>query len=582
MKRKKNTGVSLALFVLTGFIFILSSCGGGGGGGVMPVGSGMISGTAVKGPVNGATVNAFAIANGTMGAQIGSTTTDAQGNFAVSIGTYSGPVMLQLSGGAYADEATNMPMSMHAGDVMTAVMSLVTTGTATNNIQITPLTSMAQARALNMTGGMTGANIDAANAAVGSYFMVNDILHTPPINPLVSGSGTAAGVDQNMKNYGMAIAAMSQYANTLGMPDSSGIVTAMMDDASDGVMDGMMGSTPISLSGMGGMMGSGMMSSTAGTSGLATAMSTFATGTVNKSGLTASNMTTLINQLSASTGQLPGAGGASVNGMISGTAFIGHMSGGTVKVFALASGTMGAQLAGGPMDTNGNFTLPIGAYQGPLLLQMSGGTYTDLATGSTTSMYSGDVMTTVIPSITSGDTMTGIQITPLTSMAQARAENMAGGLTAANISTANTAMGNYFTVSDILTIQPMDPSVTNSGSTATQEEKNYGMTIAAISQEASALGMPYSSGMVTAMMDDASDGVMNGMMGGTLISMTSMGGMMGGGMMGNNMQTTAGTSGLASAMSAFIGTTSVNKSGVNTTAMNALITKLSSSNGIIQ
>ena len=159
---------------------------------------------------------------------------------------------------------------------------------------------------------------------------------------------------------------------------------------------------------------------------------------------------------------------------------------------------------------------------------------------------------------------------------------MAGGMTTANISAANTAVGNYFTISDILMIQPMDTSVTNSGIAATQEMKNYGMAIAAISQEASTLGMPHSSGMVTAMMDDASDGVMNGMMGSTPISMTGTGGMMGGGMMGNNMQPTAGTSGLAGAMSTFIGTASVNKSGVNTTAMNALITKLSNSNGTIQ
>ncbi len=89
------------------------------------------------------------------------------------------------------------------------------------------------------------------------------------------------------------------------------------------------------------------------------------------------------------------------------------------------------------------------------------------------------------------------------------------------------------------------------------------MAIAAMSQYASTLEMPDSSGIVMAMMDDASDGVMNGMMGG-------------------NMQTNAGTSGLASAMTTFIGTPSVNRSGVTTTDMNALITKLQGSSGTIQ
>lgn len=77
-------------------------------------------------------------------------------------------------------------------------------------------------------------------------------------------------------------------------------------------------------------------------------------------------------------------------------------------------------------------------------------------------MFAGDVMTKVIPSVMSGSTMAGIQITPLTSMAQTRALNMTGGMTAANISAANTAVGNYFLVSDILLTQPMDLLITGS------------------------------------------------------------------------------------------------------------------------
>ena len=284
---------------------LLSSCGGGGGG-TTTGGNGMISGTAVKGPVHGATVTSFAINNGAMGAQIGNGSTDAQGNFSMSIGSYSGPVLLQMSGGTYTDEATNTTsMPMHTGDVMTSVIPSVTAGSTMSGIQITPLTSMAQARAHTMTGGMSDTNITAANTAVGTYFMVNDILHTPPINPLVQNSGVAAGVDQNMKNYGMAIAAMSQYAANLGMPSSSGMVTAMMNDASDGVMDGMMGGTPISMSGMGGMMGGGNMLSTAGTSSMATAMTTFINNaSVNKSGLTTTDMNALIVKLNGSNGTI--------------------------------------------------------------------------------------------------------------------------------------------------------------------------------------------------------------------------------------------------------------------------------------
>jgi hypothetical protein len=190
-------------------------------------------------------------------------------------------------------------MTMQPGDVMTGLIPSIAAGSTMMGIQVTPLTSMAQVRAQNMAGGMTAANISTANAAVGSYFSLGDILHTMPMNPLVQGSG--AGATQDMKNYGMTLAAMSQYAHTLGMTSSSGMVTTMMKDASDGIMNGMMGSTAISMGGMGGMMG-GNMHSTAGTSDLAAAMSQFVGSAMNRSGVQMLDMQPLIDRLSTSAG----------------------------------------------------------------------------------------------------------------------------------------------------------------------------------------------------------------------------------------------------------------------------------------
>ena len=87
------------------------------------------------------------------------------------------------------------------------------------------------------------------------------------------------------------------------MTVSSAFVTAMMSDASDGVMDGKAGNSQISMGG-GMMMGSNMMQPTAGTSGLAAAMSTFLGSGMNLSGLNAASMNVLIQKLSASNGQL--------------------------------------------------------------------------------------------------------------------------------------------------------------------------------------------------------------------------------------------------------------------------------------
>ena len=255
----------------------------------------------IKGPTANATVVAYAVSAGQPGAQIGSATTDANGNFTMTVASYTGPVMLQASAGTFRDEATGALMTMAAGDVMTAVLPSVAAGATINGIQVTPVTSMAQTRAQQMTGGMTDANIAAANTAMGNYFSVSDILHVAPMNPLVPGSG--AGASPDARNYGMTLAAMSQYAKSLNMANTSALVTSMMSDASDGMMDGRKGSSPISMT-MGGMMGTSMMAPTAGTSGLATAMTNFVMSPANMSGLTATDVAPLVQKMSTSSGRI--------------------------------------------------------------------------------------------------------------------------------------------------------------------------------------------------------------------------------------------------------------------------------------
>lgn len=281
----------------------LVACGGGGGdgSGSTSATTGTISGTATKGAVSGATVRAYAINNGVKGGQLGSAQTDSSGNFTMRVDPYSGPIMLQLHGGSYPDEATGKRMHMLDADDMTcAVPSIsVTAGSATTGIQITPLTSMAHAWAEHMADGMTATNITTANMRVGAAYLGPgmDILMTRPIDPTVVGSANGASIDA--KNYGMILAAMSQEAHQLGMTtSSSGMVTAMHNDAKDGTMDGMMSGTPISMSGMGGMMGGGNMMPGAGTGELATAMAMFIDGPMNRSGVTSvAEMQALMDQL---------------------------------------------------------------------------------------------------------------------------------------------------------------------------------------------------------------------------------------------------------------------------------------------
>jgi len=291
-------------------------------------------------------------------------------------------------------------------------------------------------------------------------------------------------------------------------------------------------------------------------------------------------LSTLILTLLAACGGGGGGGTAATQGSVNGTGVKGPVSGATVTAFAITNGAKGVQIATATTKSSvgniGDFTLNMGSYAGPVMLQLSGGSYTDEASGSTMTMTAGNIMTAVIPDFTKGTTMSGIQITPLTSMAQMMAEHMANGLgmTPANINTANAGVGSYCTVSNILTVKPMDPTQLNSGNTATADQADYGMCVAAMSQYAVDHVIPSSAEVVTAMMGDASDGVMNGM----------MSQMMGGGsvmMGGGTMLANAGTSGLASAMSNFMSNQNRNQSGLSLSgqtpldqAMNALHQKL--------
>jgi hypothetical protein len=552
-------------------LLLVAACGGGGTT-VATVGSGgtgYISGAVTKGPVDKASVFAYAISGGQMGPQIATTVTDSTGSFKMDIGSYAGPVMLQVSGGSYTDEATGVIMPMAIGDVMTAAMPSLAAGASTAGIQVTPITAMAQAKAQHMTGGMSDANISAANTAMGEHFSVSDILHVPPMNPLLSGSGT--GASQDAQNYGMCLAAVSKYAQTLGVANSSAMVTAMMNDAADGLFDGKAGSAAVPMGGMGGGM---MLPANAGTSGMGAAMNAFMNSSQNKSGVTTP---ALVNKLNGTTSQLPPVvAPPMMNATVSGTVFNGPVSQGMVAAFGVNAGVMGAQLASAATDGQGNFSLALGSYTGPVVLQASGTRYLDEASKMPMLMAS-EVISAVIPTLQSGANVAGVWVTPVTAMAQSRAMGMDGGMTEANIAAANLAMGHYFDVSDILHVVPLNPMMAGSGLGASQDARNYGMTLAAMSQYAKSLNLPFSSTLMSAMMDDARDGVLDGKNGLGQIGM----GMGMGAMMANSMMTAnAGTSSLALAMTSFMNS-AANLSGLTAADMAALLQKLNGSSGKI-
>ncbi len=193
---------------------LLTACGGGGG-----TLTNIASGVASKGPLNGATVCAYAIAaSGQQGAQIGNcTTTDATGNYSVDLGGYTGPVLFKAEGGSYIDEATATKVNLSAP--LRTMVANASGGPM--SVAITALTELAYQGAVAQTGGLSSANIQSATASVQNNFGIADITGTQPVDALnLPGNATEA-----QKNYALALAGVSQYLTDSKTDLGTGLAT---------------------------------------------------------------------------------------------------------------------------------------------------------------------------------------------------------------------------------------------------------------------------------------------------------------------------------------------------------------------
>lgn len=199
MNFSKTGIIHIALFLVS---VLLSACGGGGGGAATnPT---IISGVASKGPLNGSTVCAYAIAAGAKGAALGSCATNiVNGNYSIDIGAYTGPVLFEATGGTYTDEATGTTVAL-ASPLRSMLSNAAGSSTS---VAVTPLTELAYQLATAKPGNLTNANIQAAITSVQTSFSVADIIYTNPVDALNVPPGASAG----QKTYALALATISQY-----------------------------------------------------------------------------------------------------------------------------------------------------------------------------------------------------------------------------------------------------------------------------------------------------------------------------------------------------------------------------------
>lgn len=243
-----------------------------------------MSGNAVDAPLAGATVNLYVLnADGGTGALLGSTTTDAAGDYSLSLTSVpQTPVIAVATGGSYLDEALGTAVPLAAGDALSAVLPA-----GTVQATVTPLTSIAAARAVALakSGIPLDIAISSSNAGVARQFGIGDIVALVPGSASDSAAMQTAKLDE--RNYSLVLAGISQEATGLNVR-AIDLASALAADAQDGLLDSKNAAGGIAIPKIGG--GSAPLTSVMGTMGLQASINAYLASGRNKTNLAQVNI----------------------------------------------------------------------------------------------------------------------------------------------------------------------------------------------------------------------------------------------------------------------------------------------------
>jgi hypothetical protein len=197
----------IATFAATGALLLAAGCGGSSdtpAPTTTPANSGStsVSGSVVKGPVGGAKVCAYAVADAARGAALGSciVTTDT-GTYTLSVPVASGLIWVESTGGFYTDETTGATVAMPAG---AAMKTLLTANGGTLSGMLTPLTTLAMNAA--QAAAAKGGTFDSAAFDVAA----KALLATLGLPSTLSLNATAPLFGANLNDYGTALTVISR------------------------------------------------------------------------------------------------------------------------------------------------------------------------------------------------------------------------------------------------------------------------------------------------------------------------------------------------------------------------------------
>ncbi len=208
-------------------------------------------------------------------------------------------------------------------------------------------------------------------------------------------------------------------------------------------------------------------------------------------------ITALVTVIIGGCGGGGGGSTASNDTTVSGVVSKGPVTGATVVAYAITGGAKGSEIGRfTPTLAGGAYSINLGAYVGPVLLESTNGTYTDEATGTTLKPV-GIVMRAFVDNAAGS---TSAAVTPLTEMA---AVNIlaAGPVTAAAIKAENAKIAAVFGVTDIVSVLPANAAAAPGAATTAQI--NYGLALATVSQYMAAQAQPFTLGQAVSALGSA-------------------------------------------------------------------------------
>lgn len=244
MQKSKQLFPFLLLITVT---ILLTACGPGGSTelpGERPYGS--IAGHVIDATLVGSSVTVYGFANGTRGVTLGSTITDENGHYTLDIQAPSQPILIEIRGGSYVEDATATPVSLVDGLVLRAI-ARYTSGEAMDDRMVTPLTHLAAGLAeYKIVHGVSPDQaLTDATAEINNLFGI-DTGATLPLD-ITDPSNALSALNDNAL-YGFYLAGLSSWSawasneNTAPHSTYSSIALAQIlynDIRSDGVFDGM-------------------------------------------------------------------------------------------------------------------------------------------------------------------------------------------------------------------------------------------------------------------------------------------------------------------------------------------------------